>query len=225
MDTDLAFTRSLGPLPPCRQFDRFLADRERRALLDWAIAHESAFEPAKVFYGEHGSLSRVAPDRRNALKHHGVKQFEPLLRQRLLKSWPEISAAAGYNGPEPTSIEFELNAYGNGGRFAPHIDIPIGRSRVSTGEQEGEDRVVSAVCYFHSEPKAFSGGTLRLYRFGADPRTAGPGDSIVFEPQQDSLVVFPSWAMHEVETVQCASERFGDFRFGLNCWFCRQRSV
>lgn len=131
-------------------------------------------------------------------------------------------AAAGYSGPEPRSIEFELKAYGEGAHFAPHIDIPLGETRKPAGEQADEDRVISAVYYFHSEPKAFSGGALKLYRFGVDPDTAGPENSVAFEPVQNSLVVFPSWARHGVETAHYASERFADFRFGLNCWLCRK---
>jgi len=146
----------------------------------------------------------------------------PMMREALFGGLPEIMAAAGYAGPEPRSIEFELNAYGEGAHFAPHIDIPLGETRKPAGEEEGEDRVISAVYYFHSEPKAFSGGALRLYRFGADPETAATQDSVALEPVQNSLVIFPSWARHGVETAHCESGRFADFRFGLNCWFCRK---
>ena len=78
--------------------------------------------------------------------------------------------------------------------------------------------MISAVYYFHREPKAFSGGALRLYRFGVDPHDpASEADSVAFEPRQNSLVCFPSWAVHKVDLVRCASDRFEDFRFGLNC--------
>ena len=90
------------------------------------------------------------------------------------------------------------------------------------GAGEGEDRVISAVYYFYREPKGFSGGALRLYRFGADAQDpAADAGSIAFEPRQNSLVCFPSWAKHKVEAVSCPSGKFEDYRFGLNCWFCR----
>jgi len=204
-------------MPPHGRLDGFLAEAERRALLDWAIAAESGFKPAEVFYGDGGSQARLDPMHRHALKHVGIGPVEPVMRERLLGALPQIMAAAGYTGPEPRSIEIELNGYGDGAHFAPHLDIPLKRRG-----GEHEDRLISAVYYFHSEPKAFSGGALRLYRFGVDPETAGLEDSIAFEPVQNSLVVFPSWAMHGVEPVHCPSNRFADFRFGLNCWFCRK---
>jgi Rps23 Pro-64 3,4-dihydroxylase Tpa1-like proline 4-hydroxylase len=209
-------------MPPHAVFEKFLADDDRRALLDWAIGAQGEFKPAKVFYGEGGTLKKLDPTRRNALKHYGIGPLQETVRTRLLDRLPEIMAAAGYAGPEPRSIEFELNAYGNGAHFAPHIDIPLGANRKPAGEEEGEDRVITAVYYFHSDPKLFSGGALRLYRFGADPESAAAEDSVAFEPKQNSLVIFPSWAMRWVEPVRCPSSDFADFRFGLNCWFCRR---
>src|SRR5690242_1351733 len=208
--TSMADSPALGPMPPHGRLEGFLSEDERRALIDWAIAEEAAFKPAKVFYGEGGNLRRLDPARRNALKHEGIGPLEPMMHSALLDALPRIMDAAGYHGPEPRSIEFELNAYGDGAHFAPHIDIPLGRNRKPAGQQAGEDRVISVVYYFHSEPKAFSGGALRLYRFGADPDAAGPDDSVLFEPAQNSLVVFPSWAMHKVEPVHCPSTQFAD---------------
>jgi SM-20-related protein len=214
--------QGLAPLPPHGRLLDFLPEADRRALLDWAIAEEKSFAPARVFYGEGGLQYRVDHSSRSALRHSGVGPFEPMLRGQLLDTLQAIMAAAGYRGAEPRSIQFELNAYGDGAHFAPHIDIRVGKDREPAGELEGEDRVISAVYYFHSEPKRFSGGALRLYRFGADPGTAGPDESIAFEPEQNSLVIFPSWARHGVEPVSCPGNRFADFRFGLNCWFCRK---
>lgn len=208
-------------MPPHRRLSGFLAESDRRALLDWTIAEQASFKPAKVFH-DVGRKSRLDPNRRMALKRWGVGPFEPLLRERLLRALPEIMAAAGYSGPEPRSIEFDLNAYGDGAHFAPHLDIPVGKGRETAGNMPGEDRLISAVYYFHSEPKAFSGGALRLYRFGAIPDAAAADDSVAFEPEQNSLLVFPSWARHGVERVSCPSGRFEDFRFALNCWFCRK---
>jgi hypothetical protein len=216
---------STDPMPPHGTIERLLTDETREALLAWAIGQQTAFKPAKVFYGAGGRKDRLNPNSRIALRHRGVGPFEPLIRERLLTNLPRIVEIAGYRGPEPRSIEFELNAYGDGAHFAPHIDIPIGPNRQETGEQEGEDRFISAVYYFFREPKGFSGGALRLYRFGADPDQCGESDSAVFEPVQNRLVVFPSWARHAVERVACESGEFADHRFALNCWFCRSLSA
>lgn len=213
-----------GPMPPHGVIDRFLADEDRKALLAWAIEQEERFRPAKVFYGQGGRKNRVNRKSRIALRHRGIGPFEPLIREQLFASLDQIMALAGYKGPEPRSIEFELNAYGDGAHFAPHIDIPVGPNRRETGEREGEDRFISAVYYFFNEPRAFSGGALRLYRFGADSAHCGAADSVAFEPVQNRLVIFPSWAKHAVERVSCPGGAFADYRFALNCWFCRPLS-
>ncbi len=212
-----------APFPPNATLEGFLPEPDRRALVDWAIASQAEFKPSFVFRGPGGRERQVDPSFRNSLRHVGIGPFEPLFRDRLLASWTEIASATGYRGPPLTSLEFELNAYGEGAHFRPHIDIPVGPDRRNVGAKEGEDRVISAVYYFYREPKGFSGGALRLYRFGTDTSdlAAAEADSIPFEPRQNVLVCFPSWAKHMVDMVHCATGRFEDYRFGLNCWFCR----
>lgn len=214
----------LGPFPPHAQFTDFLPEADHRALLAYAIAQENSFKPATVYSGEGGGQTKYDPTTRQALKLRSLGIFEALVRERLLDVLPSITDASGYHGPEPKSIEFELNAYGDGAHFRPHIDIPIGPGRKPLSKEEGEDRVVSAVYYFHQEPKGFSGGELRIYRFLADAsdEAAKINNSNALMPIQNSLVVFPSWATHEVERVSCPSGIFADYRFALNCWFCRR---
>jgi Rps23 Pro-64 3,4-dihydroxylase Tpa1-like proline 4-hydroxylase len=49
--------------------------------------------------------------------------------------------------------------------------------------RKSSDRLLSAVYYFHAEPKAFSGRELRLHSF------AGDGSFVDVPPEQNSLVV------------------------------------
>ena len=210
---------TVGPMPPHAQLSGFLPEAEHDAILAWAISEQESFSPAKVFL-KGGAAGRVDPERRIALKRYGMGPFEPLLSERLFDAYSRIAPAAGYKGARLSSLQFELNAYGEGAHFAPHFDIPLGNARRPIGERPGEDRLITAVYYFRGEPRGFSGGALRLYRFGADHDEATDGDSIAFEPERNSLLVFPSWARHGVETVHCPSGLFRDYRFGLNCWFC-----
>lgn len=209
----------LGPMPPHGQIFDFLTEEQRQMLLDWTLANEAKFEPAGYLYGEGGRQRGVDADVRVGLKHFGIGPLEPLIGDRMLSRLPEIMAAAGHRGPEPRSLEFEITASGDGAHFASHIDIPLGPGRQTLGKKKGEDRIISTVYYFHREPKGFSGGALRLYQFGSD---ASDADSIAFEPVQNSLVAFPSFARHSVEQVHCPSGEFADYRFGLNCFFCRR---
>ena len=73
------------------------------------------------------------------------------------------------------------------------------------------------VYYFHKEPKAFTGGQLRLYGLaGADSP-----DYEEIEPRLDRAVFFPSWFPHEVLPVRCSSDAFADGRFAMSCWVCK----
>ena len=209
-------------MPPHAQFYDFLSSTELADFTDWAIANESRFKPAKVYLGTEGA-AKINPEMRQALKLRNLGSFEPVLEERLLGHLPSIMSAVGYAGKEPRSIDFELNAYGEGAYFRPHMDIAVGRERALLGSKQDEDRVITAVFYFYREPKNFEGGALRLYRFGADASDIDRQDanSRTFEPVQNSLLVFPPWATHAVERVACPSGRFADYRFALNCWFCR----
>ncbi len=126
-------------------------------------------------------------------------------------------------GTAPFEIEYlelEIAAHGDGAHFGAHTDIPIGAGRAPLGgDRSGtQDRILSAVYYFHREPKSFTGGQLRLHRLCTNGE---PGNHVDIEPEGNSLLIFPSWAAHEVRAVQCPSSRFEDNRFSVNCWLCK----
>lgn len=211
-----------GPLPPyARMFD-FLTEDEHRQLLDWVLSIRDRFRPATVSKGRPKREFRVDPERRIGLTTRKLGPLEAVLRERLLKALPELMAGTGTGGPPPTSLELELAAHADGAYYRPHIDIPVGANRQPLGANPGEDRVLSAVYYFHAEPKGFSGGQLRLFAFGPIPAAGEEKRAHVdLEPVRNSLVAFPSWVPHEVRPIRCPSGDFGDYRFALNCWYCR----
>jgi SM-20-related protein len=218
--------RTKGPLPPHARLTGFLPADEHGALLGWVLANERRFTPALVSSERSGRSSPgVDANQRIALSLRDLGPFEQSLSERLLAALPPLVAATGLRGAEPRSLELELTAYGDGAFYRAHIDIPTGPDRERVGARQGEDRVLSAVYYFYREPKAFSGGELRLYRFGADVEGSVAGvDFVDLRPSQNSLAAFPSWAGHEVRRVSCPSGQFADYRFALNCWYCRTLS-
>ena len=207
-----------GPMPPYGQFHGFLDDVLHQALLEWTAARQDYFKAATVTKSKDGHGDRFDPDVRVALKLRDLGPLEDPLSRRLLAALPDVMAAVGGRGSEPRSLELELTAYGDGAHFKPHLDIPIGQDRKPLGARSGEDRVISGVYYFHNQPKGFSGGRLKLFRFGSDP---AEDHSVAIEPVDNSLVVFPSWAQHQVERVSCPSGNFADYRYAVNCWYCR----
>ncbi len=103
-------------------------------------------------------------------------------------------------------------AHGDGAFYKRRIDTLTDRY----GDLD-RIRVLSGVYYFNAEPKAFSGGALRLYAIGGKPDE----NFVNVEPLNNWLLVFPSWAPHEVMPISCPSRRFVDSRFAVNCWICR----
>jgi Rps23 Pro-64 3,4-dihydroxylase Tpa1-like proline 4-hydroxylase len=109
---------------------------------------------------------------------------------------------------EPT-LENELVAHGDGAFYKRHID-----TKTADYQDVERIRVLSGVYYFYTEPKAFTGGALRLYTIGGKE-----GENFVdIEPVRNSLIVFLSWVPHEVLLTYCPSKRFVDSRFAINCW-------
>ncbi len=113
----------------------------------------------------------------------------------------------------PAKIELQLTAHNDGEFYKRHIDTRTGPS------DEPTVRLISFVYYCSASPSRFSGGALRLYGFGENDTR-----QVDIEPVCDSLVVFPSWAPHEVLPVACESGRFEDSRFAINGWIRRAKA-
>jgi SM-20-related protein len=203
-----------GPFPPGHQFSGFLSSPERSELIEWTLSNRSRFIPSRIM----GNVLNL--DRRVSERLPDLGPLRALFERRLTESLPEIFRTTGTRPFEIEYFELELAAHGDGAFFANHVDLPIGPGRKPHGSNASRtrDRVVSAVYYFHIPPKRFSGGALRLYRFGDQD---GSGDFIEFQPKQNSLVVFPSWARHEVRRVGCPGQAFDHHRFAVNAWLCR----
>jgi SM-20-related protein len=182
-------------------------------MLAWALGNEARFAPAGV--GGAG----VSPAVRRSVSLRDLGPLAAVLKGRLK------DRAAGFvetlqTAPFAVSyVELELVAHNDGAFYSRHKDTSAGDDQAGHGH-----RVLSGVYYFHREPKAFSGGCLRLHAIRA---MAGdvPGDDGALDvaPDQNTLVVFPSWGPHEVMPVICTSGAFADSRFAVNCWLHLRR--
>ncbi len=207
-----------APLLPYAQFDDFLSKEQLHRLIQCTLRSEKELKPATI---KSADESVVNADWRIGLTLRNFGPTEDELRDKLRGFLPTISAALGATFAVPPVLELELAAHGDGAFYRPHIDISIGDVRK---DREGEDdRLLSAVLYFHAEPKSFSGGELRLFHLGVQPGDEmQEGTFVDLQPRQNSLVVFHSWVTHEVRRVSCPSRKFRDYRFAVNCWFCRK---
>lgn len=110
------------------------------------------------------------------------------------------------------SIEAQLTAHNDGEYFKLHND---------NGVEAVFSRILTFVYYFHQQPKAFTGGELRIYdgKFeGEQSKKFVPTGYHVVVPRNNCIVFFPSQMMHEVTQVQCPSQKFLDGRFTVNGW-------
>ena len=122
--------------------------------------------------------------------------FEPRLRKLVEVALPRL----GMGGLGAYSFQPQVRTYQSGEFYAAHRDV---------NDAEPMARKINCVYYLHRRPKSFSGGHLLLYDDGGSAFTR-------IEPEDNSIVLFPSRCFHEVTTVECDPDDFGAGRFSLN---------
>ena len=200
------------PLLPYVQIRDFLPKAELEELLNYVLSHQHKFKPATVGDADRTFLNT---DVRVALTWGNLGPLDELLQKRFRDALPFIMERTGIPAPPPDRLELGLAAHGHGAFYRPHIDLVIGEEAVNPSPES--QRALSAVHYFHAEPKRFSGGELRLFRLGSE------SGFVDIEPLQNSLIAFHSWMRHEVRPVAVPSGEFRDYRFAINCWYGRHR--
>ena len=203
-----------APIPPHHQYRDVLSPDELAALLDYTLSNRDRFKPSQLA----GKI--IDPTRRRSEQLSDLGPHRRLFEDKLRGISEDLFRRTGTRPFDIDHVELEVVAHNDGAHFNAHSDIPIGpgRERLGGDSSGRHDRLLSGVFYFYREPKAFSGGQLRLFRFGGGE---GPDDHVDLEPEQNSLVIFPSWAVHEVRTIRCPTGRFEDSRFAVDAWLCR----
>lgn len=192
-------------LCPYWQIDHLLGEDLAQTWLDYATARQSLFESSRV--GSGGDV-RQDPRRRISSVFRPSGPLRESIQERIQSLLPAAIEALGMYPFSCGELEMELAVHGHGAFFSRHTDV----RRDSLGA--GSTRHISAVYYFHSVPRRFEGGALRLYAAGQ----SADMDSVTIEPRNDSLVFFPSSLWHEVLPVHAPDVAFGQQRFALNVW-------
>lgn len=140
-------------IPPYSLTEGFLGADLISELLSFAAENESRFKDSTVGIT---AKDRVNPEIRvsSILRDFGPLKKE--IKSRFNAALPEALNKLGMPGFELYHTELELVAHGNGAFYNRHIDTAIDRDDVSV-------RVLTAVYYFHAQPKRFTGG--RIQRF------------------------------------------------------------
>ncbi len=194
-----------GRFPPHRLLPGWLGEAAAARLLAFGLAAEARFAPTRLNDHGAGRLDGVVRQSR-VLKDLGA--FAGPLRRKALALQDGLEAAFDLPHTPAGDPQIEMVAHGDGAFYRPHTDTYTGDEYAPGGR-----RRLTMVYYLHRRPRRFTGGRLRLFDLGGDR-------SIEIEPAHDSLLVFPSSARHEVETVSCPGGAFADGRFAVNIWLC-----
>lgn len=186
----------------------FLPTAQHEALLAWTLAQESRFTPAGI------AGKTVDNSIRRCERLNDLGPFQTLFTQLLTDSYPAWLRTLDADAFDQTKVELQIAAYGDGAHFAFHTDTGSGTSHAPTR------RMLTAIYYFYRAPKLFTGGDLLLYDLRARPNSASATFTTI-EPEQNSLLVFPSELGHEVTPIIQSTGNFADFRFVVNCWLHR----
>lgn len=193
----------------------FLTKRELRSLTKYVLAHEADFTPSTV-------VPDGVPDAETDFSYrksrvlYDLGEYGTLIQERLLALLPEVLTRFQRAEFPIATVDIQTTASNNGDFFKVHrdnsavepLDIPL--------------REVTYVYYFNTEPKAFSGGQLRLYNSkDGEVQNSGQQSAKTITPRQNTLVLFPSFYDHEVLPVRCPTGKFANSRFTVNGWVIR----
>ena len=196
---------------PVLVLEEFLAPQELERLAQYVQAHETDFVLSEVV-APGAAASTVDFEHRKSRVLFVLGEHEDVISGRILSYLPRILPAVGLQPFPIARVEAQITASNDGDFFRPHED---------NGDPPLRTRELTFVYFFHREPKGFSGGALRLYGLLEGDDTA----FVDVEPAQNSLLVFPAWAPHEVTPIACASSERADARYSVNCWLYRRRGA
>ena len=174
-------------------------------LLAHALEREASFTATTV---GRGKMENAQIRRSRVIRDFGALKSD--LEAAFLARLQQAISALRLTPFTVAGLSLELAAHGDGDFYQRHIDTFIGVDRARA------DRILTGVYYFHAQPKAFSGGELRL--FSLRPPEQG-GTYLDIAPSCDNLLLFPAWVPHEVRPVSCPEGGFARSRFAINCWY------
>jgi hypothetical protein len=194
------------PVPFVRLLD-FLPGEVHSEVLRVTAEALGRFTPSLVNNDGH---ERLDTSRRVSAVLKECKQHADLVRPYVSAALEQrgIGSVLGVDVPIERQ-EIQVTCSGRRAFFKPHTDSGVDRNHT---------RRLTFVYYFHFEPKQFTGGNLLLFdsRTGAGTYTEGAYTGL--EPLDNSIVFFPSQAVHEVETVNSDSDDLRAGRFTINGW-------
>jgi SM-20-related protein len=197
----------------------FLPKRELHALIRYVLDHESDFAPSTVISHE-GPESSSDPSYRKSLVLYNLGEYTSRIQDRLLNLLPKVLTAFQHEAFPISHLDIQVTASNDGDFFKVHQD------NSSEDPVDINRREISFVYYFHTEPKSFTGGQLKLYNSqDGEVQQSKKKTAQTITPRQNTLVLFPSSYDHEVLPVRCPSRKFVSSRFTVNGWIIREETA
>jgi len=205
------FTPSSG-IHPATQFvthEDFLLPEELAQLLDYCLKREHDFVESKVIRPG-STMGGLNPDFRRSRALYDLGPYATLITDRVRLMLPGVLEQLGLPQFQVTKMEAQLTATNDGEFFKAHND---------NMHDLLLSRRMTFVYYFYHEPRALTGGELKIYETHLVKGRYVATD--IFETiaaVQNRIVFFPSVLMHEVMPTHCPSHQFIDSRFTVNGW-------
>jgi hypothetical protein len=196
---------------PVLCLDNFLTDEAARGVLEECINLRSCYTPATIFEGLDGT--KVDPSYRN----NEVVYLDSLFRADRSRSrvltelrariWDKECKLLWHEGyllfdtiNYSTWQEATISRNGNGAFYKKHRDT----TKVNLSR-----RLTTLVYYVNQEPPGFTGGALALWH---------GTDCLRLAPKHNRAILFPSFAIHEVEKTVLPADSWENGRFSINYW-------
>ncbi len=193
----------------CVVLDEFLAPQELEELVSYTLQREAEFQSSELV-SPSGEPGMIDSDHRRSRVLMDLGKHEEIILDRIRGVLPRVLDQLGIEPFPVTQVEAQITASNDGDFFRAHSD---------DSEEIIASRRITFVYFFHSEPRSFEGGELRLHDSHGKGRlqvSSGAYQTVV--PQQNQIVFFPCSVLHEITPVECRSRAFADSRFTLNGW-------
>jgi Rps23 Pro-64 3,4-dihydroxylase Tpa1-like proline 4-hydroxylase len=174
----------------------FFGEQANRELYELALCKNENFSASRTSYSKHYPEWRKS----KVIYHNEFERFRQKMEQAVRRRLPEVLSHLKVDAFDIEGLEIQLTSHNDGEYYKWHTD---------NSSPDTANRIITFVYYFHSLPKAFSGGELVIYH---------RDKSYVIEPANDSIVFFHSGRRHEVKPVDCPTKLFEHGRFTLNGW-------
>jgi len=137
----------------CVVLDEFLAPQELEELVAYTLQREAEFQSSELV-SPSGEPGMIDYDHRRSRVLMDLGKHEEIILDRIRGVLPRVLDQLGIEQFPVTQVEAQITASNDGDFFRAHSD---------DSEEIIASRRITFVYFFHSDPRQFEGGELRLH--------------------------------------------------------------